>query len=160
MSGYLDSGGGTNQIAINVAGLPSTFTAGGYDVYVYFNSDSAGTQGFSATDNLANSDSAFGQQVGGAGTNYPLGGPNGFIVSTATTAGTAIPANAVLLEGLTGPNFTLTGINTAIGDGRARINGFQIVSNQEVPEPASVAIWSFLGVGLAGFGYLRLRRKK
>lgn len=29
-----------------------------------------------------------------------------------------------------------------------------------VPEPASIAIWSILGLGLAGFGYYRERRKK
>ena len=29
-----------------------------------------------------------------------------------------------------------------------------------VPEPTSIAIWSILGLGLAGFGYYRTRRKK
>ena len=29
-----------------------------------------------------------------------------------------------------------------------------------VPEPASIAIWSLIGLGLAGFGYSRTRRKK
>ena len=29
-----------------------------------------------------------------------------------------------------------------------------------VPEPTSVAIWSLIGLGLAGFGYYRVRRKK
>ena len=29
-----------------------------------------------------------------------------------------------------------------------------------VPEPASVAIWTLLGLGLAGFGFCRARRKK
>ena len=29
-----------------------------------------------------------------------------------------------------------------------------------VPEPASIAIWSLIGLGLAGFGYTRIRRKK
>jgi len=31
---------------------------------------------------------------------------------------------------------------------------------QPVPEPASIAIWSLIGIGLAGFGYLRSRRRK
>ncbi len=31
---------------------------------------------------------------------------------------------------------------------------------QAVPEPASITIWSLLGLGLAGFGYFRIRRKK
>lgn len=34
-------------------------------------------------------------------------------------------------------------------------NGFAEV----VPEPASIAIWSLIGLGLAGFGYYRTRRK-
>lgn len=29
-----------------------------------------------------------------------------------------------------------------------------------VPEPASIAIWSLLGIALAGFGYFRMRKKK
>lgn len=34
------------------------------------------------------------------------------------------------------------------------------VANAVIPEPASIAIWSLLGLGLAGFGYCRVRRKK
>ena len=33
-------------------------------------------------------------------------------------------------------------------------------SSAAVPEPASVAIWSMIGLGLAGFGVYRARRKK
>ena len=29
-----------------------------------------------------------------------------------------------------------------------------------IPEPASLAIWSLVGLSLAGFGYYRTRRKK
>lgn len=32
--------------------------------------------------------------------------------------------------------------------------------NAAVPEPASFAIWSLIGLGLAGFGYFRIRRDK
>ncbi len=31
---------------------------------------------------------------------------------------------------------------------------------QVIPEPASIAIWSMIGVGLAAFGWIRIRRKK
>lgn len=37
---------------------------------------------------------------------------------------------------------------------------FTVASAAAVPEPASVAIWSMLGLGLAGFGVYRARRKK
>ena len=34
------------------------------------------------------------------------------------------------------------------------------IFNLTIPEPASIAIWSLLGLGLSGFGYWRVRRKK
>lgn len=34
-----------------------------------------------------------------------------------------------------------------------------VVTAEVVPEPASIAIWSLIGLGLAGFGYFRVRRK-
>ena len=34
------------------------------------------------------------------------------------------------------------------------------VAPAEVPEPASVAIWTLIGLGLAGFGYTRTRRRR
>lgn len=40
------------------------------------------------------------------------------------------------------------------------LDGVSGVSTLPVPEPASVAIWSLIGLGLAGFGYTRIRRKK
>ena len=38
--------------------------------------------------------------------------------------------------------------------------GVFFTTTNNVPEPASVAIWASLGLGLAGFGYYRTRRKK
>ncbi len=43
------------------------------------------------------------------------------------------------------------------GNGTLTVTG--ITSPQAVPEPASIAIWSLLGLGLAGFGAYRARRK-
>ena len=55
----------------------------------------------------------------------------------AETGSTA--SNYVTITGFTGSGFTLTGINPNLsGDGRPRINGFQIVS---VPEPASCLLF-------------------
>lgn len=155
MSGYLDNfaGGGNNII---VSGLGTDFTSTGYFVLVYINTDSAGVQGYTATDTNANTDTAFGRQAGGAGSNFPLAGPDGFIVSTDTTNSAATEAaNVIRLNGFNGSGFTLTGINGAFGDGRARINGFQIVSNP-IPEPGTVAL---LGAGLAG-AVVMIRRRR
>lgn len=41
-----------------------------------------------------------------------------------------------------------------------RIFHLDIAANTAVPEPTSVAIWSLLGLGLAAFGYYRVRRQK
>ena len=42
----------------------------------------------------------------------------------------------------------------------ATFESFRIFGQAIVPEPASVAIWSLLGLGLAAFGYFRFRRTK
>jgi hypothetical protein len=134
MSGYLDNFGGRN---ITVSGLGADFTSTGYDVIVYFNADGPGTQGYSVADNAAHSATAFGNQPGGAGSNFPLAGANGFILSTQTASNTNFAANAVRLTGLTGDSFTLTGVNGTLGDGRARPTGFQIVSATPTALPVS-----------------------
>lgn len=151
MSGYLDNFGDAGRNIV-VSGLGSNITQYGYSVLVYFNADNAGVQGFSAADNAANSDTAFGRQVGGGGTNYPLGGPDGFIVSTASTYGTAVAANVVRLDGFTGSTLTITGVAGGGGD-RARPNGFQIVANT-IPEPSS----ALLAGGALALGFIRRRR--
>jgi hypothetical protein len=35
-----------------------------------------------------------------------------------------------------------------------------LIRFQQTPEPASIALWSLIGLGLVGFGYRRLRRTK
>src|SRR5947199_339430 len=77
MSGYLDNL--QNGGSITVTGLGAAFTSGGYSVLVYQNSDSAGSFGYTVTDNAGHTRTAYGQQLTGAGGNYPLaGGTNGF----------------------------------------------------------------------------------
>ncbi len=129
MSGYLDNFGGQS---ITVSGLGPSYTAGGYDVIIYFNADSGGTQGFTI-----GGVTRYGRQTGGAGSNYPLGGgTNGFVLSTATVKASAPAANGVLFSGLTGSSFTITGAAGGGGD-RARPNGIQIIGT-EIPGLATV----------------------
>jgi len=152
MTGYLDNVAGGS--GITVTGLPASFTAFGYTVLVFQASDSSGSFGYTITDNASHTDTAFGRQLGGNGGNYPLaGGTDGYIGSSyATAEGPATAANYVILEGLTGSSFTLIGVNGSTGDGRARINGFQVVA---VPEPGS----ALLGIGLTALlGTARRRR--
>jgi len=143
MNGYLDNF--QNQ-TVTVAGLGSAFTGPGYDVVVYQNADSAGAFGFRVADNAGHTATLFGRQLGAAGQNYPLSGPNGFVQGTDTAGdGGTEASNYVRFTGLTGDTFTITGVsgNAPGGDNRTRPNGFQIVSS--VPEPTSLAL---LGVGL------------
>ncbi|MCA9267537.1 MAG: hypothetical protein KDA41_03660, partial [Planctomycetales bacterium] len=51
-----------------------------------------------------------------------------------------------------GGDFSLV-LNAAGGTGL-------VGSSAEVPEPASIAVWSALGIVLAGFGFYRTRRKQ
>jgi hypothetical protein len=152
MNGYLDNF--QNAGSATITGLGSAYTSGGYQILVYQNADSAGSFGYTATDNAGHTVTAYGQQTGAAGSNYPLaGGTNGFVTSTSTnTAGPGSAANTVVLNGLTGSNVTITGAAGTTPDGRVRPNGFQIVS---VPEPTSLAV-----AGLASVGLLIRRRRR
>lgn len=141
MSGYLDNfASGT----LTVSGLGPAYTANGYNVIVYFNADSGGTQGYTL-----GGVTRYGRQVGGAGSNYPLaGGTNGFILGTSTTYANATPANGVLFAGLTAPSFTITGAAGTAGD-RARPNGIQIIGTG-VPGVPTVRNDPATGVTAAG----------
>ena len=153
MNGYLDNFQNSGN-SITITGLGSAYTGPGYQVLVYQNSDSAGSFGYTVTDNAGHTVTAYGQQLAGGGANYPLaGGTNGYVTSTSTNpGGPGTAANTVVINGLTGSNFTITAAAGTTGDGRVRPNGFQIVSN--VPEPASAAL-----VGLGSIGLLLRRRR-
>ncbi len=152
MGGYLDSQPGQN-ISITVSGLGSEFTSSGYKVLIYRNTDSSGVTGYNVVDsNLVSKDGYLQMLSSTQGGNYPLS-PN-YVGSTASTpAGTGSTAsNYVTISGFTGSSFTITGINPNFsGDGRPRINGFQIVA---LPEPASVGL-----LGLGAISLLSRRRR-
>ena len=52
-------------------------------------------------------------------------------------------------------------VESDTGGGGLQISEFELFGTlfEEVPEPTSVAIWSVIGLGLAGFGWFRMRRK-
>lgn len=68
-------------------------------------------------------------------------------------------AGPITVEG--GDGFQLTGFDNI--QNAAHIDAVILdvtLPSAAVPEPASVAIWSLIGLGLAGFGVYRARRKK
>ena len=131
MSGYLDNFDSNGSIVVEDLG--SEFTETGYEVRVYFQNDNDDNNaGFTAIDNLGNTDTRYGYQLT-ANNNWPLAGPaadpNGYIVSVETDPATLTEANVVLLTGLSGPNFTLTGVAGAgAASTRARPNAIQIIT--------------------------------
>lgn len=149
MQGYLDNFGGQT---LTVTGIGDNES---FDVLVYFNNDNnGGTRGFIGTDGGGNMDTGFGTQVGGNDANFPLAGPDGYIISDASTFGTATAANVVRLTGFSGDSFTLEGAAGG-GDNRSRPNGFQIIATlPAVPEPTTAVL------GLLGMAGLARRRRR
>ena len=127
MSGYLDNFQANGSVV--VSGLGPEFTGPGYNVLVYYQNDNdLNTAGFTAVDNLANTDTRYGHQVT-ANNNYPLAGPDGYVVSTETGSDTTVAANIVQLSGFSGQEFTLTGnAGTGQPSTRSRPNAIQIVA--------------------------------
>ena len=54
----------------------------------------------------------------------------------------------------------VTGQGPGNNAGFDNLNVTGIISSAAVPEPASIALWSLIGLGLAGFGYRRFRQTK
>jgi len=149
MKGYLDTPS-TPSISLSVDGLDSTFTDRGYEVVVYADFDSAGTFGYRITDSLGNIVERW-LRGGDDSEDFPAAG---FVESTADNEADALSGPVTtyaVFEGLQGTDFTFEFLHGSNGDGRARINGFQIAA---VPTPAA------LPAGLALLGLTAMRRKR
>ena len=73
------------------------------------------------------------------------------------------PADTILVTATSNyaPASNLISFHNRESGRRSNLDNLVIESQSlTVPEPASVAIWSLIGLGLAGFGYHRVRRKK
>ena len=141
LKGYLDDGG--NGSNIDITGVPYAQ----YDLYLY----GIGDQGTNGT--------LDGYTVTAGGDAFDpdwLRAPNLSPGGTPIEGSSGVQGHYFLMEGLSSADVNIKGLSAG-SPGRAPIAGFQIVDTTPaaVPEPASIAIWSLLGLCLAGYGYRR-----
>lgn len=86
---------------------------------------------------------------------------NGVAHTIGATDPTTLMDEVVSFQAMTNPlgELLLEGRSVGTTNNNVFINGFELTA-QIVPEPASVVIWSVIGVCFVGFGYCRVRRKK
>ena len=142
LSGYLDTGNtATTGANITVNNLDAAFTSGGYDVYVYFLSDSSANRGGGYTINDGT------KTVLKYGST--LGTPSTFVEDPGTDQNLSLDGNYLKFTQLTGSSFTLksdTTLTTPNGT-RAPINAIQIVPTAHfgpdvISNPRSVQLYA------------------
>jgi hypothetical protein len=123
LSGYLDTGNATaNGAFVAVSNLPSSFTLAGYDVYVYFLSDSGADRGGGYT---MTSQSGFVRKYGST-----MASPSIFIQDPGNDPDNSLDGNYLRFANLGGDWFTLrsdTTLTTPNGF-RAPVNAIEIVT--------------------------------
>ena len=135
-------------IELTFSGLPAgLYTATSYHVDPDF--DQAEDIHVFITDALGTDVDA--GQVGDA--DFSAGGAGG--LTTAEVAGSSIMDFSFFSDGVNDVILVFDGATNS-GDNETPLNGL-FLQFQAVPEPASVAIWSLIGLGLVGFGYRRFR---
>jgi hypothetical protein len=142
VSGYLDTGDtATNGITITVNNIDSVFTTGGYDVYVYFVSDSGANRGGAYTINDGN----------GPVVKYgsSMASPTEFVQDPGTDVNLSQDGNYLRFIGMKGASLTLTTDTTLTTPNgfRAPVNAVQIVPTPQfgpdfTAAPRSVSIYS------------------
>jgi YD repeat-containing protein len=141
LSGYLDTGNTAETgIRIGVTNIPSVFTSGGYDVYVYFVSDSGANRGgaYTLNDGLTNL-----VKYGST-----LATPSQFVQDPGTDANISQDGTHLRFIGLQGSSFSLTSDTTLTTPNgfRAPINAIQIVPTPQfgpdfIAQPRSVTVY-------------------
>lgn len=118
MKGYL-SGNNTSLTQVQISGLPSSFTSGGYDVYVY-------------TDGINPTATRTGDFVIGSSTLRATDEQNLNFEGKFVQAGSSEVGDYVVFTNLTANSFTLNAVPGVSTDTtpRAPLNGLQIVAHQ------------------------------
>ena len=146
LNGPNGDGSPTDNFVLDIAGLGAPFTANGYSLIIYSDTDRGPTTSNSARTSVFTLTEA-GGAVSTALTEDDNAAPRVFdgnyILSDGDGAGTNY-SNYTIIDGLTASAFTLE--VTSPNGGRGGISGFQIVAN--VPEPGSAIILSAFGLSM------------
>lgn len=142
VSGYLDTGNtAATGISITVNNIDPVFTSGGYDVYVYFVSDSGANRGGAYRLNDGNTNVV---KYGST-----MATPSSYVEDPGTDQNLSIDGNYLRFRQLTGTSFTLTTDTTLTSPNgfRAPINAIQIVPSPQfgpdiVSQPVSVSLYA------------------
>ena len=141
--------------SITISGLSTEYTDNGYDLFLFFGGDLDRSYGFNVNDGTVDLD-VYIDDDANPDADADDDGLIEWIAATGNTLGTATDdATYAKFADLDGSSFTISGL--AGSGGRSSLTGFQIVAKPAVPEPTSIAIWSLLGLCLAGYGYRRRR---
>ena len=146
LNGPNGDGSPTDNFVLDIAGLGAPFTANGYSLVIYSDTDRGPTTSNSARTSVFTLTEA-GGAVSTSLTEDDNAGPRVFdgnyILSDGDGAGTNY-SNYTIISGLSASAFTLE--VTSPNGGRGGISGFQIVAN--VPEPGSAIILSAFGLSM------------
>ena len=147
LNGPNGDGTPTDNFLLDIAGLGAPFTANGYSVIIYSDTDRGPTTSNSARTSVFTLTEA-GGAVSTALTEDDNAAPrvfNGdYILSDGNGAGTDY-SNYTIISGLSASAFTLE--VTSPNGGRGGISGFQIVANA-IPEPGSAIFLSAFGLSM------------